>query len=205
MARNQRLVICRNCNNPMSENVKFCPSCGAKNKKPLFKRGWFRFLLIIAVIGVAVYLGSDAKKGGDLKIGSTEIFNALPSKKESVSDKTPETSKPKASNVKKSSPTEKPKPTEKPANKLVNGMRPEFKEAMDSYEAFYDKYFDFMGKFPENSSDLKWLAEYSNLIAQAADVDEKFEAWNEDEMNNEELKYYLDVHNRIMKKLVDFE
>lgn len=48
---------------------------------------------------------------------------------------------------------------------LVDGMRPDFKEAMDSYEAF--------------------------------------EEWEEDEMNDAELKYYLDVNNRVMQKMLD--
>lgn len=29
------------------------------------------------------------------------------------------------------------------------------------------------------------------------------EAWNEDDLSNEEMKYYLDVNNRVMKMLVD--
>lgn len=51
------------------------------------------------------------------------------------------------------------------AEELVDGMRPEFKEAMDSYEAF--------------------------------------EEWDEAEMNEAELKYYLDVNNRVMQNIVD--
>ena len=89
------------------------------------------------------------------------------------------------------------------AEELVDGMRPEFKEAMDSYEAFYDEYCDFMKKYNDNPSDLKLLAEYADMLSEAADMDEAFEEWDEAEMNNAELKYYLDVNNRVMQKLVD--
>lgn len=40
---------------------------------------------------------------------------------------------------------------------LVDGLRPEFKEAMDSYEAFYDEYCAFMKKYMKNPTDLKLL------------------------------------------------
>lgn len=36
-----------------------------------------------------------------------------------------------------------------------------------------------------------------------ADVDEAFEKWDESDLNNEELKYHLEVNSRVMQKLVD--
>lgn len=62
MAKNPKMVICRNCNNPMSEKAKVCPSCGAKNKKPFYKKGWFIILAIIVVIGVIGSLGGGGDK-----------------------------------------------------------------------------------------------------------------------------------------------
>ena len=35
------------------------------------------------------------------------------------------------------------------------------------------------------------------------DVDSAFAKWENENLNNEELKYYLDVNNRVMKKLLD--
>lgn len=89
------------------------------------------------------------------------------------------------------------------ASASADGIRPEFKEAMDAYEAFYDQYCDFMKKYNEDPTDLKLLAEYTDMLSKAADMDETFEAWEEDELSSEELKYYLDVNNRIAQKLVD--
>lgn len=85
----------------------------------------------------------------------------------------------------------------------VEGMRPEFKEAMDSYEAFYDEYCDIMKKYSENPTDLKLLADYANVMAKAAEMTEKFDAWENNDLNDAELKYYLDVTNRVTKKLVE--
>lgn len=86
---------------------------------------------------------------------------------------------------------------------LVDGMRPEFKEAMDSYEAFYDEYCDIIKKYAENPSDIKLLADYTDMLTKAAEMAEKFDAWENSDMNSVELKYYLDVNNRITQKLLE--
>ena len=40
-----------------------CPACGAKNKKPFYKKGWFILLLIIIVIGViGTAIGNKSEK-----------------------------------------------------------------------------------------------------------------------------------------------
>lgn len=86
---------------------------------------------------------------------------------------------------------------------LVDGMRPEFKKAMDDYEAFYDEYCDFMKKYQENPSDMSLLTEYTQMLEKLQEMEVSFAAWDEDELNDAELKYYLDVTNRVAKKLVD--
>lgn len=86
---------------------------------------------------------------------------------------------------------------------LVDGMRPEFKEAMDSYEAFYDEYCDIMKKYAANPNDMEILNSYTEMMTKTAEMSEKFEAWEDNEMNDAELKYYLEVNNRVTKKLLD--
>ncbi len=86
---------------------------------------------------------------------------------------------------------------------LVDGMRPEFKEAMDSYEAFYDEYCNIIKKYTENPADMKLLADYTDMLTKEAEMAEKFDAWENSDMNSAELKYYLDVNNRITKKLLE--
>lgn len=93
--------------------------------------------------------------------------------------------------------------TEASAASSANGMRPEFKEAMDAYEAFYDEYCEFMVSYQKNPSDLKLIAQYGQLMTKMVDVNTAFEKWDESDLNNEELKYYLEVNSRVMQKLVD--
>lgn len=89
------------------------------------------------------------------------------------------------------------------SDELVDGMRPDFKEAMDSYEAFYDKYCEIVKKYTENPSDMELLADYTDMVTKAAEVTEKFEAWENGDLNRAELEYYLDVQNRVAKKLLE--
>lgn len=86
---------------------------------------------------------------------------------------------------------------------LVDGMRPDFKEAMDSYEAFYDEYCEIIKKYTENPSDMELLANYTDMLAKATEMADKFDAWENSDMNSVELKYYLDVNNRVTKKLLE--
>lgn len=86
---------------------------------------------------------------------------------------------------------------------LVDGMRPEFKEAMDSYEAFYDKYCDFMKKYNENPTDLELITQYTGMLQELTDMETKFAAWQGEDLNTAELKYYTEVTTRVTQKLLD--
>lgn len=96
-----------------------------------------------------------------------------------------------------------PMPSTEPASESIDGMRPEFKEAMDAYEAFYEEYCEFMISYKENPTDTDLLLKYSELLTNVEEIEKAFEEWDEAEMNDVELKYYLDVTNRVMKMLVD--
>ena len=86
---------------------------------------------------------------------------------------------------------------------LIDGMRPDFKEAMDSYEAFYDEYCEFMTEYKEDPTNLTLLAQYGELLVKEEKMVKAFEEWDEEDMNDAELKYYLEVNNRVLQKLAD--
>lgn len=379
MAKNPKMVICKNCNAPIPENTKICPSCGAKNKKPFYKRAWFIILAVIVVIGIIRIIGGGSgNKGEKFKWTDMELSNILPEPKSNVgrilsnsdehlsiyihktskdeyndyldecqsigftveSDKsennyaayneagyklslwyndrddelhialdapmemgtlqwptseiasllpipkstvgtisressdgfyiyvgeiskddydtyvnecsekgfsvdyekgdtyyradnadgyhislsyqgnrvmtieiekpeetapiaTPNTDNPSASEDNDALSANTSNTAPGGATDLVDGMRPEFKEAMDSYEAFYDEYCNFMKKYADNPTDIELLAKYADMMSKAADMSEKFDAWNEGELNNVELNYYLEVNNRVTQKLLE--
>lgn len=102
--------------------------------------------------------------------------------------------------------SEPPAETEAPDNSAesADGMRPEFKAAMDSYEAFMNEYCDFMARYAQSDgTDLGLLADYTDYMSKYADVVKDFEAWDNGEMNTVEMAYYLDVQTRIEKRLLE--
>mgnify|MGYP004534528825 FL=1 len=138
------------------------------------------------VVLLSQYNGRSKQTGGE-----------LPEVQETLAEATPETAAP---SQETESPTE---PSTEATEALVSGMRPEFKEAMDAYEAFYREYCDLLKKYTENPTDFSILGQYTNMLTKMDEVEKAFEKWDESDLNSEELKYYLDVNNRVMKMLVD--
>lgn len=79
----------------------------------------------------------------------------------------------------------------------------DFKTAMDSYENFMNEYVDFMKKYNENPSDLSLLSDYADYMSDYTDFVEDFEKWEDEDLNDAELAYYLDVQTRVTKKLLE--
>lgn len=82
-----------------------------------------------------------------------------------------------------------------------NGLRTNFKNAMDSYESFMNKYVEFMKKYNANPTNATLLKQYSSYIEKYNKFVKDFDKWDEDDMNDAELKYYLEVQSRVAKKL----
>lgn len=84
------------------------------------------------------------------------------------------------------------------------GIRPEFKEAMDSYEAFYDEYIAFMKKYrtADAMEMLSMLSDYTDFMEKMDDWTDKLDKL-EGDMNDEELAYYLEVTGRVEKKMLE--
>lgn len=99
--------------------------------------------------------------------------------------------------------TEMETPETEESAELADGMRPEFKEAMDSYEEFYIDYCEFMKKCNEDPSDVQLIFESAEMLTKVAEMDEKFSAWDEGEMNNTELQHYIEVQARTLQKLAE--
>lgn len=75
MGKMDKTIKCKQCGEEMASNAKFCPNCGLKNKKPIFKKWWFWVLIIIILSGMVGNGGKDSDK------------NASNSEVESSSDK----------------------------------------------------------------------------------------------------------------------
>lgn len=83
----------------------------------------------------------------------------------------------------------------------VDGIRPSFKEAVDSYEAFFNQYCDFMEKYNANPGSPTLIAEYAKFMAQYAETMNKLDALGEENMSDQELAYYTQATTRINQRL----
>lgn len=98
-----------------------------------------------------------------------------------------------------------PEPTSEatgaPAATAVAGIRPEFKEAMDSYKAMVDAYCEFMKSY--DSSNVEMVAKYTKLNAQYVNAMSKLDAIDEQELSDEEDAYYLQTMSEINQELIE--
>jgi len=56
-----KIIHCNTCGAEMASSAKMCPQCGAKNKKPIYKKWWFWVLALIVCISLSGG-GSDNKQ-----------------------------------------------------------------------------------------------------------------------------------------------
>ena len=105
---------------------------------------------------------------------------------------------------KKKENTDKKKKATKKKDKVdKNGLRTDFKNAMDSYETFVDEYVSFMKKYEKNPDDISLLGDYAEYVSKYEKFASDFENWESDDLNDAELAYYLDVQDRVSKKLLE--
>lgn len=81
-------------------------------------------------------------------------------------------------------------------------VTPEFKEAMDSYEAFFDEYVELMNKVSKGDSSIKVMTEYYDYLGKYQDTMDKLDAIDESKLSPADDAYYVEVMARIEKKLI---
>lgn len=102
-----KIKQCKVCGKDIATSAKVCPYCGAKNKKPIYKRWWFVLLVILFVLNIIGGLG-----GAD-----TDTPTDTPSK---VEEKEPEIEY-----------------TAYTVNKLISDLEKNAAKAQDKYEGKY--------------------------------------------------------------------
>lgn len=82
-----------------------------------------------------------------------------------------------------------------------NNIRKDIKEFLDSYENFMNEYCDFMEKYSKNK-DTSMLNDFTEYTKKYSDFTEKFDAINDKDLNDSELEYYIEVQNKVNKRLL---
>lgn len=92
-------------------------------------------------------------------------------------------------------------------NAVDNGdyslVTPEFKETMDSYEAFVDEYVEFMNKYLSGEGNIMdMLDDYTDMLANMEEWTNKIDEIDETKLSSADEAYYLLVTLRIEEKLM---
>lgn len=180
-----KMVTCKTCGQEIAKSAKVCPNCGANQKG-----GKLKTILIVVV--ALIVIGAIA--GGGKKTEKTNSSNST--------DKTEQVAEQK---------TEEQKPEEKTEDATTETqtttdetlIRDDFKQAMDSYEAFFDEYVETVRLYKENPTDAEILAQYSDILTREATMVKEFDEWESTGMTTAEAAYYLEVHSRIYAKLAE--
>lgn len=191
-----------------------------KAKAGIIAGGWVLYLILMAVYGNS---GDSGAKRETLPTDTTPSTAVTTTVEETTTATTttvpettttaaPETTTTAETTKKKkkttTAETEPPEPSDEDVRKAVNDgdyslVTPEFKELMDSYEAFYDEYIAFMQKYNSGEGDLmQMLDDYSKMMERLDEWSRKMDEIDESKLSPADDAYYLLVTLRIEKKLV---
>ena len=66
-----KMTKCKSCGGDIASSAKRCPSCGAKNKKPIYKRVWFWILVVVLLIAIFGFIASKVNPSDSIEIETT--------------------------------------------------------------------------------------------------------------------------------------
>ena len=199
------MAYCKECGAILPEDTKFCSACGApvqsaaehppkkskRKRRRVFGRWWFWLLVVVVVAGV---FGRG---------GLSKRLIPAPKSTESAAVTIPDRI---AGETARPTPTPATAEAEEPEEPTLTDalIRPEVKEALDSYEAYMDEYIAFMERYQAaDATDMvAMMGDNTDMLSRYAEFAEKIDALGESELTNAELAYYLEVTNRVSQKLL---
>lgn len=194
-------------NNVESESAAPAP----KKKMGLIKKILIA-LVVILVLGAAFGGGKGKSSSKDKATDNNEVTQEQTSQvqePESAPVEEPQSAPepaPQPEPAPEAAPEQAPVVEEQVAETILDEtlIRPEFKEAMDSYEAFFDEYVETMKLYESDPSNAEALMQMSDMMSKEATMLKEFDDWEkEDNMTTAEAAYYLEVHSRIYAKLAE--
>ena len=220
---------CRQCGAALPDDTKYCSECGApvsstairnaeaealpqfdypvqntrrrRKKKSVFQRFWFWLLAIIIAGSVYGYRNLQHNLPALVRKAETVLSHSPAPSANPTAQPSPAAA---------ATPTEKPSPipTAEPQTKAPvvseSELRPEIKEFLDAYEACMDEYVAFMQKYMKADpvSMVSMMGDYTRILTRYTEFAEKMDAFDESELTNAELAYYIEVNSRVSQKLL---
>ena len=62
-----KLIKCQSCGKEIADTAKSCPGCGAKIKKPIYKKVWFWIIIVFVAIGITAGGSNESSEGSSSK------------------------------------------------------------------------------------------------------------------------------------------
>lgn len=132
--KSKKMKNCTSCEAEIAKSAKVCPNCGAKNKKPIYKRAWFIVLVVFVVIGTISSMGNSDENTTNNSATSTNTL------------------------VEKTTTEELPKAIEYIAydvKELINDLD---NNALKAEKKYSDAYVELTGKLSTIDSDGKYIS-----------------------------------------------
>lgn len=82
---------------------------------------------------------------------------------------------------------------------------PEFKATMDSCEAFFKEYAEFMKKYLDSDDPSSMMTEYVSIVSRYTETMEALDEIDTDDLSDADMLYYMEVMLRIQKELAGIQ
>lgn len=91
---NKKMTTCKACGQEIAKSAKACPHCGAKNKKPIFKKWWFWAIIVVLVIAIGTSgNGGDKENATNNNSNNNTSVDSTTNNNENKNDKVEEPAK----------------------------------------------------------------------------------------------------------------
>ncbi len=149
------------------------------------------------------YYRAKNSKGYSLEV-SLSAFDVMDIYLSTPKEETTEAETSKAESSKQESSKKESSKSEQ-SSKSAEGVTPEFKEAMDSYEEFFDEYIDFMVRYSESDNPIEMMDEYYDYLNKYSETMQELSDMEDKEVTDADRLYYIEVQTRILDKLSKVE
>lgn len=90
----KKMTNCKACGQEIAKSAKACPHCGAKNKKPIFKKWWFWVIIVVVLFAAIGNSGSDTNDEGTTNNNTKVEENVSSENNNSTENKTEKVDEP---------------------------------------------------------------------------------------------------------------